>query len=61
MKTKSDIDNFKELIGKTIKKVTEKENGCILIFFTDGTYIGIYNKGEFAEESFELGINLYNV
>jgi hypothetical protein len=52
---------FKDIEGKTIKDVYRRENGCLIITFTDGTYTGIYNKGEFTEDSFELGINIYKI
>jgi hypothetical protein len=53
------LERSKEVEGKTIHEVLVRENGCLVITFTDGTYMGIYNKGEFTEESFELGINIY--
>lgn len=55
-----DKDKFSELEGKVIENVVRRDNGCLLMAFTDDTYIGVYNKGEFTEESFELGINFYN-
>lgn len=60
MKSNTDGEYFEELRGKTIENVVRLENGCLLVGLADNTCIGIYNKGEFTEDSFELGIDFYN-
>lgn len=55
-----DKDKFEDVTGKTVKRVVKRDNGCLLMLFTDNTFIGIYNKGEFSEENFELGISFHN-
>jgi hypothetical protein len=50
---------FEKLNGKIIEKIIKRDNGCLVILFTDGTFAGIYNKGEFTEEGFELDVNIY--
>lgn len=45
--------------GKTVSSVSKKD-GCLIIYFTDDTCIGIYNKAEIKEGSLDLGMNFYS-
>lgn len=50
---------FKELEGKVIEQVI-RHNGNIIMKFKDGSYTGIYNKGEIIQGELELGCKNYD-
>jgi len=46
------IENFTDMVGKTIKSVDESSQNCVVITFTDDTKVSVYAESHSSPYSF---------